>query len=103
MKQSAPKVKLQPEDFLEKTFSEYLACHPTYMIPLIRAHNFIMRDLGPLNPVFRHYIAILVSTLRVLLKFVCVFYKKTDIFYYVCTSCTFTVILFVSENDLLRG
>lgn len=54
--------KLAPEDFLEKTFSEYIGCHPTYMIPLIRAHNYILRDFGPLNCPVRHYIGILVSS-----------------------------------------
>ncbi|UXI22154.1 extensin-like [Sarcoptes scabiei] len=52
----------QKEDFLEKTFTDYLGCHPTYMIPLIRAHNFIMRDVGPINANTRYYIAILASS-----------------------------------------
>lgn len=57
-----PKPRLEPEDYLEKTFSDYLSCHPTYMIPLIRAHNFIMRDLGPLSTMARHYIALLAAS-----------------------------------------
>ncbi|KAJ6215777.1 hypothetical protein RDWZM_010277 [Blomia tropicalis] len=53
--------KMQQDDFLERTLSEYLKSHPTYMIPLLRAHNFILRDLGPLNFATRHYIAIMAA------------------------------------------
>nr|XP_027200066.1 sestrin homolog [Dermatophagoides pteronyssinus] len=52
----------QKEDFLEKTFTEYIGCHPTYTIPLIRAHNFIMRDIGPINTTIRYYIAIMAAS-----------------------------------------
>ncbi|XP_075587165.1 sestrin isoform X2 [Dermatophagoides farinae] len=52
----------QKEDYLEKTFTEYIGCHPTYTIPLIRAHNFIMRDIGPINPAVRYYVAIMAAS-----------------------------------------
>lgn len=44
-----------------RTFIEYLNIHPTYIVPLIKSHNFVLYDVGPLAPVVRHYIGILVS------------------------------------------
>lgn len=45
------------------------------MIPLIRAHNFIMRDIGPISPTIRYYIAMLASA-RHRCSFLVQFLKK---------------------------